>query len=182
MKKIVLTYGVISGLVMSALLVATIPFMRQSGHGAVGMVVGYTIMLASLLLVYFGVRTYREQHGGGCITFGRAFSVGLLIALICCVFYVLTWEIIFYGFMPDFMDQYGAAMIKQAEASGVTGAALQAKIATVHQQVAMYKKPFWNCVMTFMEPLPVALVMALVSAALLRKKKPVDSAGFVVEA
>ena len=44
-----------------------------SGHS---MTVGYTIMVASFLLIYFGIRSYRDNDLAGQISFGRAFSCG----------------------------------------------------------------------------------------------------------
>jgi hypothetical protein len=83
MKKIVLTFGLISGAIISALMLATVPFMHQIGMTR-GMVIGYTTMVLSFLLVFFGIRSYRENVGDGRISFGRALSVGLLIMLITC--------------------------------------------------------------------------------------------------
>ena len=82
MKKTVLTFGLLSGLVMSAMLVLTIPFMHQIGLDR-GLVVGYASMLAAFLLVYFGIRTYRDNVAGGTISFGRAFTVGALGLALC---------------------------------------------------------------------------------------------------
>jgi hypothetical protein len=43
----------------------------SSGHS---MMVGYTIMVASFLLIYFGIRSYRDNTLDGQISFGRAFG------------------------------------------------------------------------------------------------------------
>ena len=81
MKKIVLTFGLISGALLSAMMVAMIPFIDQIGMDH-GMVIGYTTMVLAFLLVFFGIRSYRETVGDGPISFGRALSVGLLIMAI----------------------------------------------------------------------------------------------------
>jgi len=107
MKKIVLTFGILSGLVSAALMFATLPFLEKIGFDK-GLIVGYTGIVLSLLFVYFGVRSYRDNKLGGKIGFGRAFGVGLLITLISCVFYVVSWQILSRNFMPDFADQYAA--------------------------------------------------------------------------
>ena len=54
------------------------------------MVIGYTTMVLSFMLVFFGIRSYRENVGEGTIAFGRAFAVGILITLISSVLYVVT--------------------------------------------------------------------------------------------
>jgi len=91
MKKTVLVFGLISGAVAAALMFLTLPFADRIGFER-GYIVGYTTIILSFLLVFFGIRSYRENIGGGSITFGRAFAVGILITLISCVCYVVAWE------------------------------------------------------------------------------------------
>jgi hypothetical protein len=170
MRKTVLKFGVWSGLVMAVLMVATVPFAHRIGFNN-AMYVGYTTMVLAFLLVFFGVRSYRENECGGRISFGRALGVGLLIALVTCIFYVATWEVMYFGFMPHFMDDYGTHEIEQARASGASEAAIKAKQDALDKAKAMYKNPVYNAGMTFLEPLPVALVMALVSAGMLRRRE-----------
>jgi len=94
MKKTVLTFGLISGAVAGLLVFSMVPFIYRIGFDK-GVIVGYTAIVVSLLLVPFGIRSYRENVGGGNITFGRAFAVGILITLISCICYVLAWEIVY---------------------------------------------------------------------------------------
>src|SRR5688572_32603548 len=105
MKKTVLTFGLISGGIMSLMMLATLPFMDRIGFDY-GMVIGYTTIVLSFMLVFFGIRSYRDNVGGGKITFGKAFAVGILITLITCIFYVGTWEVIYFKLMPDFAEKY----------------------------------------------------------------------------
>ena len=79
MKKTVLTYGLISGVIAAVLMLAHVPFMDG---GSRSLIVGYTGIVLASLLIAFGVRSYRENVGNGKISFGRAFAVGILIALI----------------------------------------------------------------------------------------------------
>jgi hypothetical protein len=89
MKKIVLTFGLIAGVLISVLMDASLPLVNKIGSGH-SMMLGYTIMVASFLLVYFGVRSYRDNTLAGQISFGSAFVCGILITLITTVFYVAT--------------------------------------------------------------------------------------------
>ena len=99
MKKTVLTFGLISGAVLAATMLATIPFVDKIGWEK-GEILGYTEIVLSALMVFFGIRSYRENVEGGHLTFGRGFAVGILIALISSACYVGTWEIVYYKFMP----------------------------------------------------------------------------------
>src|SRR4029434_4212035 len=84
MKKTVLTFGLIGGAILAAMMFATLPFMDKFSFDR-GELIGYTTMSPAFLLVFFGIRSYRENVGGGQITFGRAFAVGILITLVACV-------------------------------------------------------------------------------------------------
>src|SRR5215467_4507720 len=107
MKKTVLTFGIISGLILAVMMIATVPFLHKVSEDK-GLIIGYTTMVLAGLLVFFGIRWYRENVSGGKLSFGRAFAVGLLISLLSCCFYVGTWEVLYYKFMPDFAEKYAA--------------------------------------------------------------------------
>src|SRR5271156_3819761 len=127
MNKTVLAFGLISGAISSLLMVVTLPFAHKIGFNK-ALIVGYTTIVLSFLLVYFGIRSYRDNVGNGHITFKKAFAVGICITLISCIFYVVTWEILYFNFMHDFMDNYGAQTIEKLKASGASPAAVEAKL------------------------------------------------------
>lgn len=170
MKKTVLTFGLISGAVMSAMMIITVPFLEKINYG---LVVGYTTMVLAFLLVFFGIRSYRENVGAGRISFGRALAVGLLIMLIASVCYVVTWEIIYHNFMPDFAEKYIAHASQNLRDSGKSPAEVDQEIQQMRQMMTLYKNNLlFNLAMTFLEPLPVGLVMTLISALILRRREP----------
>jgi uncharacterized protein DUF4199 len=136
------------------------------------MVIGYTTIVLSFLLVFFGIRSYRENVGGGSISFGRALAVGMLITLISCTFYVITWEIIYFKLMPDFAEKFTNYAVEQVRASGAGQAAIDAKIQEMKALTAMLNNPLLNAAMTFLEPFPIGLIITVISAAILRKKRP----------
>ena len=142
-KKTVITFGLISGVISSVLMVCTIPFVHRIGYDK-ALILGYTSIVLSFLLVYFGIRSYRDNVADGHITFGKAFGVGICITLISCVFYVGTWEVLYHTVFPDFMDKYSASMIAKAQASGASAQAVQAKIAEIQQMKVMYANPLYN--------------------------------------
>ncbi|HKP47588.1 MAG TPA: DUF4199 domain-containing protein [Pyrinomonadaceae bacterium] len=170
MKKIVLTFGLISGLIGAAMFVATLPFHDQIGFDK-GIFVGYTTMVIAFMLVFFGIRSYRENVGNGEISFGRAFAVGILITVVSCLCYVVTWEIIYFKFMPDFMDKYANYVIAKERAAGASQQLIDAKLQEMKNFKAMYDNPFFNAAITFTEPFPVGFLITLVSALILRRRK-----------
>jgi uncharacterized protein DUF4199 len=170
MKRTVLVFGLISGLVISVLMTITTVFADRIGFDR-AVFVGYTMMVLAFLLVFFGIRSYRENVGGGEISFGKAFQVGILIMLISCVFYVVSWEILYYNFMPDFAEKYAAHIIDKARASGASEAQIAEQTQQMKQMKAMLANPLINAAVSILEPLPVGLVMTLISAAILRKRR-----------
>ena len=169
MRKTVLTFGLIAGAVLSVMMLVTIPFIDSIGFDRAE-VIGYTTMVLAFLLVYFGVRSYRDNVAGGSVSFGRAFAVGALIVAVASVCYVATWQIIYYKLTPDFMGKYQAHVVEQARAKGESQAAIDKRVAEIQGYVAMYSNPAMNVAITFLEPLPVGLVFALVSAGVLRRR------------
>jgi len=169
MRKIIVTFGLISGAISSLMMIAIVAFGDRIGFDR-GAVIGYTSIVLSFLMVFFGIRTYRENIGNGQITFSKAFAVGLSITLISCIFYVVTWEVIYYNFLPGFWDAYGAHLVQKLTASGASPAAVQAKLQQVRKYKELYKNPFFNAVLTFIDPFPIGLVITLISALVLRRK------------
>jgi len=178
MRKIVLTFGIIAGVILSAMMLSCVTAVVRGDVGfEKSEVVGYASMVLAFLLVFFGIRSYRENVGGGTITFGRAFAVGILIVVVAAVFYVATWEIVYYNFFPDFGEKYVTFVLDQMRKDGASPADIAKKTAEMARFKELYKNPFFNVAMTFMEPLPVGLIMTLISAAILRRKTPPAPAG-----
>lgn len=169
MKRIVWTFGLISGAIMAAFMIATLPFVNAFGDHS--LLVGYTGIVAGFLLVYFGVRSYRDNVLRGTIGFGRAFAVGLLIATIGSICYVATWEILYYKFLPDFYSRYAQSAVDQARKSGESEAEIEKTRAAMEEMTKSAQNPLWVAATTFIEPFPVGLVIALVSAGILRRKR-----------
>ena len=169
MKKIVLTFGIISGLLLAAMMITSLTFFHQVSEDK-SLIIGYTTMVLAGLLIFFGIRSYRENVSGGKLSFGRAFGVGLLISLISCCFYVGTWEVTYYKFMPDFAEKYATQMVERAKASGTSQQKIDETARQAEQFARNYHNPVYNIGMTFLEVFPVFLAITLLSAGILRKK------------
>ena len=169
MKKVVLTFGLISGAIMAVMMIGTAPFADKIGFDK-GEILGYTIIILSALLIFFGIRSYRENVSGGRLSFGRGFTVGMLIALISSLCYVASWEVVYFKFMPDFTDKYVAYNIEKAKASGASPEKIDKAKQEGEHFKQMYSNPLVNVGLTFLEIFPISLVAALISAAFLRRK------------
>jgi hypothetical protein len=167
--KTILIFGLISGALSSLMMVSTVPFADKISFDKAE-IVGYTAIVLSFLLVFFGIRSYRDNAGNGQITFSKAFAVGISITLISCIFYVVTWEILYFNFLHNFMDKYSAYMVEKLKTSGASAAAVQAQLEQLKKYKQMYENPLFNAAVTFIEPFPIGLVITLISAAVLKKK------------
>ena len=172
MKKVILTYGLISGSIVAGLMLATIPMWE---NGIVdfknGEVIGYTTMVISLSLVFFGIKSCRDNHYNGVISFWKAFKVGIMISLIASVMYALAWEVSYGFFAKDFMAKMSAHRLETLKSEGRSDAEIQEATAKMETFVEWYKNPLIRFPMTLMEILPVGFIITLISSAILRKKE-----------
>jgi hypothetical protein len=174
MKKIVLTYGLIAGAVMGIVLSLTTPFMCDPANMGKGMIVGYTTMLLALTLVFVGTKNYRDKFSNGTVTFGRAFGVGILISLVAAVIYSIAWLIIQHFMIPDFYEMYATKELESVIKEGATAKELADAQANAELMKSIGNNPIAIFFFTLLEPLPVGLLVTLVTALIL-KKKPAPS-------
>jgi len=181
MKKIMLTYGVLSGVVI---IVSMILSLRLAGESTTmkGLEwLGYLIMVVALSMIFVGIKRYRDQELGGVIKFGTAFRLGLGISLVAGVIYVVAWEANLLMTDYAFIDDYARLVLADKEAAGVTGAEMEAAVTEMEQLKVRYANPLFRLPMTFLEIFPAGLLITLIAAAVLRNSRfmpavqPVDS-------
>ncbi len=172
MKKIVLIYGLIAGVIVGAMLMITMP-LYESGILKLenGEWLGYTTMVIALSMVFFGVKSYRDNQMNGSITFGNALIVGLLITLVASLIYAVSWEVTRLNMKGDFITLYGEKQIEKMKVGGATEAELMEAKKKMDDFATMYKNPLIRFGITLMEIAPVGILISLLSAALLRKRQ-----------
>ncbi len=172
MKKTVITYGIMAGLITGGLMLATMPlFVSGTVKMENGLWIGYTGMVIALSLVFFGVKSFRDHHAGGKITFGKGFLIGLGITFIASMFYVIAWEITFSRSGEWFMQQWSMGELDKLETNGATETELQVAKQKWDEFGILYQNPLIRFGMTIMEIFPVGIFISLISAALLRNKE-----------
>jgi hypothetical protein len=169
-------YGGIAGAIVISILVAGLALDLPS-H-ATSEWFGYLVMLVALSLIFVGVKRYRDVECGGVIRFGRALGVGAGIAAVAGLIYVLGWEIYLALSGWDFMRDYAAGVAERMRADGAAAAAIEAKLAEMRELALKYRNPLFRIPVTFVEIFPVGLLVALVSAALLRNPKLLPAARY----
>lgn len=168
MKKLILTYGSISGLIVAAMLVVV--FSKSTIDYDSGDFLGYAIMIIAFATIFVAVKSYRDKQLGGHINFATAFKLGLGITLVASAIYVIAWMIISNTIAKDFMTEYYQQSIEQLNASGLSDEELALRVEEMEQFRELYKNPFIKIGITFLEIFPVGLIISLISAAILKKK------------
>ncbi|MBS7786655.1 DUF4199 domain-containing protein [Flavobacterium sp. CYK-55] len=171
MKKLILTNGIIGGIIVSIMMMISTIVFKCDPNMESSMVIGYTGMLIAFSFVFIGIRNYRNKQNGGFVNFGSAFKIGLLISLIASTFYVVSWLIEYYCFFPNFMEKYSAAAIQKIENDPhITAAELTAQVDQIKTMQEMYKNPIWVILFTYAEIFPLGIIISLISALILKKK------------
>lgn len=171
MKKNVIVFGSISGLIVSLVMVIATSMLNSNPDFQGSMVLGYASMLVAFSFVFVGIKNFRDKHNNGIISFGKAFKLGLYITLIGSSFYVLTWLVEYYLFIPDFMEKYSAVALKHAHENGASAAEIAKTTSDMEMYKEMYKNPLFVILLTYMEVLPIGLLVTLISAAILKRKE-----------
>ena len=170
MRKIVLTFGFIGGGIIAVMMLITMAFQDQIGFDR-GAIVGYTTMVLAFLMVFFGIKSYRDNVAGGTVKFGRACKVGVLIALVTSLCYVATWELLYNKLMPDFMDKYAAFEVQKAKASGGSEERIAVEVKRLADFKETYRNPAVRLPLSFIEVFPVGLILTLVSSGIISRKR-----------
>lgn len=172
MRKTILICGLIAGLISTSLFIGLM-ILGKGGDGNFknGMLYGYTLMILAFSFIFVGTRITRDKYNGGGISFGKAFRVGLYITLVASTIYVLVWMIDYYFFVPDFAEKYGAHVLENLKASGASQAEIAKKTAEMASLSEMYKNPLFIALLTYAEIVPVGLIVSLISALALKRKK-----------
>lgn len=172
MTKTIIKYGLIAGAIVALPFIITTNFMTNADgqvNFTLGMLLGYAAMLLAFSLVFVAIRNYRNEHDG-LVSFGKAFQIGSLIVLIASTIYVITWLIDYYYFIPDFAEKYAEHTLNELKVNGAGPEELASKSKEMAEFSEMYKNPFYNAMITYVEILPVGLVITAISALILKRK------------
>ena len=172
MKRLIIIYGLISGVLVAGMMWATMPLLA---NGTIdfsnGMFYGYTSMVIAFSMIFFAIKNYRDNYQNGSITFGKGFKIGILITVIASLMYAISWEI-YYTFKGDeFVEYYISSSLRALEEEGVTGVALEAERVKLVASFEMYQNFFIRFEITLLEIFPVGLLITIFTALVLRKRE-----------
>ncbi len=168
-KKIILTYGLASGVVTSAVMLTVVPLI-EAKRLAISDFLGYSSIVLMGLIIFFGIRAVRQNVGDGRLSFRQGFVAGVGITLISCTLYLATSQFLFYVLRPGIEETYAECMIERARRSDASDAEIVERTQQAHRMMDLLRNPWSNIALTLLEPLPMGLVLTIVSAAVLRKR------------
>jgi Protein of unknown function (DUF4199) len=174
MKNTIIKYGLISGSIAAVCMFLMGFYLKSMGSDMSkfenSMYIGYTLILLSMAVIFFAVKSYRDEVSDGKVSFGKGLLIGLGITLISCACYSLMWLVVYYNFMPNFMDDFSRYSMDKLRATGASDAEILKSQTEMNQFKEMYKSPFSIFALTMIEPLPIGILISFVSAFILKKK------------
>lgn len=176
MQKTILIYGVIASLIITSSIVLSMTLDYDPEHLAGLEYLGYLVMIVAFSMIFFGIKQYRDRALGGVMRYLTGLQVGLGITLVASVIYVVVWEINLAVTDYAFIHDYTAAQIEQRRDAGANATEMAEFVAEMDAMKVSYAKPLNRLSITFMEIFPVGLVIALISAAILRRSDVLPAA------
>jgi len=147
-----LVYGLIAGTIVILVMIAGFELTAPDSFVHT-LWYGYLLMLAVLTIMFVGIKRYRDVECGGVIRFGRAFGLGAAMAALAAVAYVVIFEIYLALTRYRMLDEMVARVGEASERA---------------QLEWMLSDPLVRPSLVFIELFPVGLIVALISALLLR--------------
>ena len=186
MRKVTLTYGLVAGAIVSVLMLLSMVLLE---NGAINfdssLLIGYANMIIAFSMIFFGIKSYRDNYQNGALKFVKGLQVGLLITLIASLMYAATWETYYQTnqeIQATHMNKYIEHSLNTMRAAGASPAEIDKKAKEMAGMAEMYKNPLVRFGFTVLEILPVGIVINLVCAAGLRRKERKDLAPSYVSA
>lgn len=172
MKKIIIVYGLIAGVIVGGMLLGSMAYYESNNWNIKnGELIGYSTMVIALSVIFIAIKSVRDNHLNGVITFWKGCQIGLMITLIASVIYAMSWEVSYSRIGNEFVQKMKEKYTAEIQASNLTEEERQAKKAEMDGLWESYKNPIIRFGFTLMEIAPVGIILTLISAGLLKKRE-----------
>lgn len=170
MQRIVIRYGLISALILVGISVVVLLALGVPGPEdyALGEIIGYSSIIVSLVPVFFGVKYYRDEIGGGTLSFWKGVGVGLAIATIPSLAFAIYNLVYVKWIDPEFSEKYMQYSLDSARAD-MTAAEFESYAAQIESQSAVLTDPLIQTVVMFLTVFLIGIAVAIISALILRR-------------
>lgn len=170
MKKTVIRFGIMSGLVVLVLFLFSYMIFGNNTEYGVREVFGYASIVISLLFVFFGIKHYRDKENGGMLRFGSGMKVGVLITLIPAVVFGLFSVVYALWINPDFMETYYAHYLAEMQKT-MTPEKFEVARVELEGQKAMFSNPAFNFLLMFLTVFVIGVIVTVISTLILKRSE-----------
>jgi Protein of unknown function (DUF4199) len=171
LKKIVLKYGLIAGIILAGMIFTMMAVMGDTADFEKGESFGYLFMVGAFSMIFLGIREYRDKISDGTINFNHGFRVGILITLIASACYVAGWMIYFNFIDHSFVEKYTIYFTEKIKSSGKTPDEIEKEIRSFKTNMVNYKNPFVMAMYTLLEVFPIGLIITILCSFLMSRLK-----------
>jgi len=180
MSRTVLVYGLLAGVGMALLQWIIYPLCYR------GFITfdnstyfGYAGMLLVFTFIFFGIRSYRDNQGGGKVSFSKAFQIGILITLLGSLLHSVGWQI--YNLVnPDF-KRFFLEKFTEYQMARVKNAPDPSAVSEIQQQIETFRKiydnPLLDMLVSAMLIFPAGVIVTIISSLLLRSRSESKAEG-----
>jgi hypothetical protein len=174
MRRVIFIFGFISGAVLSAMFLIGVWLCQTGVICFMNELMGWASIVLSLSMIFFGIKSYRDNYQKGVITFWKGLQIGLLITLIASVLYAAAGELLYLAdptAQAAMMDKLADYNVNKLKESGASAAEIDKKAREMADLKTMTESAFLRFVFTLVLVMPVGIVISLLSASLLRRKE-----------
>lgn len=168
MKRIVLVFSLIAGIITAGMLFITMS-LAKNGVLEPSALLGYGTMVLALSVIFPAIKSYRDKEQNGVITFGKAFLIGIYISLISSAIYAMGWEI--------YIGTTGMTAVELMNSIYESQVTAMMEAGATAEELAMYQIGDWynsflpRYLFTMLgEMFPVGLIISLICAGILKRK------------
>jgi hypothetical protein len=178
MKKMVLTFGTLAGVVIfvySMIVFTVIVDFTQITPKQLALAswLGYIRYLVLVLGIIMAMIAYRKSEAGP-ISYGRVLLVGVLVSMVTAVFVGLM-EYSYLAFVnPGFIDQYMKVTMEAMRQNGASEAEMRTTLAMMKSNDWM-RNPLFTGLFYFVETSVVGTILSLIAAFFTRRKDTVEA-------
>ncbi|HOB85296.1 MAG TPA: DUF4199 domain-containing protein [Bacteroidales bacterium] len=127
---------------------------------------GYIFLVVQIIVLYFLVKSYRDNYRYGNITFGQALGAGVIIFLYYAIIMAIFTYLLYAVIDPDLVDKQLAFMEEEMIKRGVPESAMEAGMKVQEKMM----KPAIMAPLSIFGSMFQGLIMSLIVAAFVRKE------------
>lgn len=170
MQQTIIRYGLISGITIVVFMILGV--IVGGDNFDTWELFGFAGMILSIIGVFVGIKSYRDNQPGGVLSFKHAFLVGLGIVAMASLLVGIYTALHVGVFDPDYSDKYYAFELAKVQESGAT----KAEIKDFEQSMGLMKEygdnAFIQGIVMFVMTFIMGMVVALIAAAIMKKSPP----------